>query len=421
MDMTLDILDREEDARKRQALMQGLDAKEDVGRRATLVLRHAVAMKLPPERSGTPLQVRSRELQFSFFPMARTSARWGLNSMLYAAEPWAVISGAIRDAATARSLPVNAEASALSFVRQAKEYFNAAERAGALETRPLLYYYAFLNLGKALSIARGRANLVGKVMHGVAAVHTAGHTPTTAEVTVQKPGSVPSAINELHWALEGAPAPYVTLTIADLMPQSVVGHRMWRAATGAVRKERFFALDEVRWFEDAAAREIWLKLYVRRDTLHSHGRGVTETLREARLDTTFRAVNEAYAVDKDLHSFEQVSATSYTSRASDVVMDNVATVRQDIWQMITTTSPFRRFYLYLSPLTETRVPQWMSVYALLFWLGSMTRYQPVELLDALAGPYGAFFEEFIETQPAQLLYYFASEARAQDVSKPALV
>ena len=63
----------------------------------------------------------------------------------------------------------------------------------------------------------------------------------------------------------------------------------------------------------------------------------------------------------------------------------------------------------------------MTVYSLLFWLGSLTRYQPVELLDALAGPYGPFFEEFIETQPAQLLYFFASEARAQDVSKPALV
>ncbi len=343
--------------------------------------------------------------------------------MLYAAEPWAVISGAVRDAAITRSLPDNEAKSALSFVRQAKEYFIAAERAGALETRPLLYYYSFLNLGKALSIARGRTGMVGKVKHGVAAVHTSGYSPTSAEIAVQRsgPGDL-SAIDELHWALEGSTAPAGQIKIADLMPQSVVGHRMWRAATGSMRKERFFALEQIQWLEDPVAREIWLKLYLRRDTLRSHGRGVTETLREARIDTTFRAVSDAYAAANDLHAFEQITATPYaTGRASDVVMESVGTIRRDIWQTITATSPFRRFYLCLSPLTEVRVPQWMSVYGLLFWLGSLTRYQPVELLDALAGPYGPFFEEFIETQPAQLLYFFASEARAQDVSKPALV
>lgn len=355
--------------------------------------------------------------------MVRTSRRWGLNSMLYAAEPWAVISGAVRDAAIARSLPDIEARSALSFVRQAKEYFNAAERAGALETRPLLYYYSFLNLGKALSIARGRSGMVGKVKHGVAAVHSSGYSPTSAEIAVDRSGAGdPSAIDELHWALEGSAATAGQIKIADLMPQSVVGHRMWRAATGSVRKERFFALEQIHWLEDAAAHEIWLKLYVRRDTLRSHGRGVTETLREARIDSTFRAVSDSYAAAQYLHAFEQIAATPYaTGRASDIVMDSVATVRHDIWQTIAATSPFRRFYLYLSPLTEVRVPQWMSTYGLLFWLGSLTRYQPVELLDALAGPYGPFFEEFIETQPAQLLYFFASEARAQDVSKPALV
>lgn len=385
-------------------------------------MRQAIDMRLPLERTGTPLHVKKRDLDFSFFPMTRTSRRWGLNTMLYAAEPWAVISGAVRDAAASRPISANDVASALSFVRQAKEYFNAAERAGALETRPLLYYYAFLNLGKALSISRGRASLVGKVVHGIAAVHPSGYAPATAEIVIQKTGAVLSAINELHWALEGAPAPYGTLKIADLMPQSVVGHRMWRAATASVRKERFFALERIRWFESSTAREIWLKLYVRRDTLQAHNRGVTETLREARIDSTFRAVNDAYATEHDLHAFEQIIPASYaTGRASDVVMESVATVRQDIWQTVTSTSPFRRFYLYLSPATEARLPQWMSIYALLFWLGSLTRYQPVELLDALSGPYGPYFEEFIETQPSQLLYFLASEAREQDVSKPALV
>lgn len=343
--------------------------------------------------------------------------------MLYAAEPWAVISGAIRDAAVAQKLSDAETNSALSFARQAKEYFAAAERAGALETRPLLYYYSFLNLGKALSIARGRPNMVGKVTHGIASVHSSGYSPSTAEVVLQSSGgNTPSAIAELHTALEGSPFPAGQVRISDLMPQSVVGHRMWRAATGSVRKERFFALDDIRWLEDSAVHTIWLKLYIRRDTLRSHGRGVTEVLREAQLTGRFRAVNDAYGTANDLHTLEEITPTPYgTGRASDVVMDSVHGVRGDIWQTITSAEAYRRFYLYLSPAGEVRLPQWASTYALLFWLGSLTRYQPVELLDALAGPYGPFFEEFIQTQPAQLLYAFASEARMQDVSKPALV
>lgn len=341
--------------------------------------------------------------------------------MLYAAEPWAVITGAVRDAAGALT-DVEAK-SALSFVRQAKEYFNAAERAGALETRPLLYYYSFLNLGKAIAIARGRPNMVGKVTHGVASDSSFGYLPTTAQLQLQASGGrSPSAIAELHSALEGTAMVGRNVRVADLMPQSVVGHRMWRAATGTIRKERFFAIDEIRWLEDEAAHQIWLKLYLRRDTLQSFGRPVAETLRESGLRPTFRAVSDPDARARGLHALEQIAPTSYSSgRAADVVMDSVATVRGNIWQTVTATSPFRRFYLYLSPANEVRLPQWMTVYTLLFWLGSLTRYQPVELLDNLAGPYGPFFEEFIETQPAQLLYFLASEARQQDVSKPALV
>lgn len=379
-------------------------------------------MTLPPERPGEPLLVKKRELPFSYFPMVRTNRRWGLHSMLYAAEPWAVISGAVRDAAMARKLPDIEARSALSFVRQAKEYFTAAERAGALETRPLLYYYAFLNLGKAISISRGRPNMVGKVTHGVAPIDRFGYSPTTAHIVFQASGvGKPSAIGELYEALEGNRMAGKDVPVADLMPQSVVGHRMWRAGTGTLRKERFFALDDIRWREDTTAREIWLKLYVRRDTLQSHGRPLTETLRESGLASTFRAVSDPDALARGLHALEQITPTPYTDRASDVVMNSVRTLRGNTWQTITATSPFRRFYLYLSSPTEQRMPQWMSVYALFFWLGTLTRYQPVDLLEILSGPYGPFFEEIIETQPAQLLYYLASEAREQDVSRPEIV
>lgn len=57
------------------------------------------------------------------------------------------------------------------------------------------------------------------------------------------------------------------------------------------------------------------------------------------------------------------------------------------------------------------------MYSTFFWLGSLTRYQPVELFKALNGPEGAFFREFIETRPNQLLYMLAADVKQQDVTR----
>ena len=96
-------------------------------------------------------------------------------------------------------------------------------------------------------------------------------------------------------------------------------------------------------------------------------------------------------------------------------------LRPVLWQTVTSAPPYRRYYLYLSPPGERRLPQWMSLYLTLFWLGSLTRYQPVELLEILDGAYGPFFREFLATQPQQLLYMLASEFKHQDVSRAAVV
>lgn len=374
-------------------------------------------MTLAAARPGTALKIKTRELDFSFFPMTRTSRRWGIHSMLYAADPWAVVSGSVIESVK----PQNERDAAVSFVRQAREYFTAAERATSIETRPLLYYYSFMNLAKAIAMARGRSGLVGKVAHGIAHVGGAGHAPSTARLQVGTSSpALKQAVDELHHALEGAPVTAGQYAVSEIIAQSVVGHRMWREAFSTPRQERFIPLDSVQFVERGA--EVWLTLRISRATLRARGRGVAETLRQSGLGPTFRAVQPADpAVAAEFHVLEQKVPISYTGRAADVVVDAVDAVRPFLWQTITASSPYRRFYVYLSPPTERRMPQWLSVYSTFFWLGSLTRYQPVELFDALDGKYGPFFREFLETQPKQLLYILASEAKRQDVTKAAII
>lgn len=366
--------------------------------------------------------IKGRELDFSFYPMTRSSRRWGIHSMLYAADPWAVVAGSVNESITTAS----ERAAASSFVRQAREYFTAAERASSIETRPLLYYYSFLNLAKAIAMARGRSGLVGKVSHGVAVVGGTGHTPGAAKIQVGASsaalGGPKSAIDELHHALEGGPVPTGEYSVSEIIAQSVVAHRMWREAFSRPRVERFIPVEMIRFRHDSSGGQIWLDVLLRRVVLHARGRGLTETLRESGLDAQFRGVVDPDpTVTSDFHVLEQLVPTGYSGRAADVVVEAVKGLRPFVWQTITAAPPYRRFYLYLSPLAERRMPQWLSIYSTLFWLGSLTRYQPVELFDALEGKYGPFFREFLETQPKQLLYILASDLKRQDVTRAAIV
>ncbi len=378
-------------------------------------------MKLPAARAGGPLLIKECELDFTFHPMKKTNRRWGIHSMLYASDPWAVIAGIVSDKVSAGPERL----AALSFVRQAREYFTAAEKATTIETRPLLYYYSFLNLGKAIAIAKGRPGMVGKIRHGVAPSDSPGHTLDSAELVIQsstKSGVNKSAVDELHQALEGTPVAAGDYPVRHVIAQSVVAHRLWCEGFKNVRKERFLTIDRVGLFHDVESKQVWARLYIRRDRLRARGRGLTEALRESTLEHTFRAVvNPDPDAASKYHTLEQVTPATYTGRSADVVVEVVKVLRPAAWQTVTAFDPYRRFYLYLSPAGEKRLPQWLSVYMILFWLGSLTRYQPVELLNLLDGQLGPFFREFLETQPSQLLYILASEIKNQNVTRAGIV
>jgi hypothetical protein len=224
----------------------------------------------------------------------------------------------------------------------------------------------------------------------------------------------------LHWALEETAISPGHYAVSDIIPQSVIAHRMWREAFTPPRNERFIPVEKNRFMHDASERQIWLTIWVSKSTLLARRRSLTKMLQESKLDAEFGAVSDM-SVSSEYYVLEQRDPKSYTGRPSDVVAATVDRIRQLLWQTITATPPYRRFYLYLSLANERRMPQWLSIYSILFWLGSLTRYQPVELFDLLDGKLGPFFREFLETQPKQLLYILASEAKKQNVTMAAIV
>src|ERR671924_350294 len=59
------------------------------------------------------------------------------------------------------------------------------------------------------------------------------------------------------------------------------------------------------------------------------------------------------------------------------------------------------------------VPQLLSIYAITFYLGSITRYRPHHFDRMISGPYGPRIQDFVTGQPLQFLYLMASEFAKQ--------
>jgi hypothetical protein len=370
-------------------------------------------------RPGAALFVKERLLPFSFFPTTRDNRRWGLYDALFAMSPWPVMEGAVRDRVSDPDL----RPEALAFLEQAQDFYSAA--SSRVAANPLLLYYAFLNLGKALLLALGYPSSLERASHGLSERRMGGGVELDdSVVVVQSRNNVVNVYAELVERLGFTrPTDNDLYPVPQLLPQVVVGHRIWREADRS-NSERFLGLAEVEIVKATDAKELWLRLYLERGDLKRYGITRRRLLDEGRLDGVFREVQVAdTGRPESLTCLEQLAVTTYTGRPSDVVMDLVSPMRELLWRIVTTTpeSTYRKYYVHLSEATEARLPQVASLWVLFFYFGSIVRYRP-HLFDSVAsGRYGAFVTEFISAQAQQMLYLLASEMCSREIARPAII
>jgi hypothetical protein len=207
-----------------------------------------------------------------------------------------------------------------------------------------------------------------------------------------------------------------------LLPQIVPGHRLWAEAMDV--SERFITLHDIRFNEDATKKEIWLSIDVFADDLSRLGVSHSKFLTEARLAGKFREVQTTAKIrERKLIRFEQITTRPYTHRASDEVTNLVSDIKPVLWTTVASVPPYRRYYAYLAPVAEHAqvLRQLLSIYAVTYYLGSITRYRPHHFDAIVRSPLGPRIEEFISGQPFQFIYLMASDFAEQEVTKPSIV
>ncbi|MEQ1729624.1 MAG: YaaC family protein [Vicinamibacterales bacterium] len=360
------------------------------------------------------MKIRGRDLDFTRWAMRRGTRRWGLNSRLFATDPWPVIRRSIHDS----GIPKPRQEEAIAYLGQARAFFHGAADAALAEAQPVLLYYSFLNLAKALILVRGLAATLTKAEHGLSeGMGPGGRELVDAFLDAHPATATRINVFDLFWrALGGvgvgpAKAKYELPTV---LPQIVPGHRLW--AAGARRNERFVALDQVQLLEDGGA--IWTKLHLQHGDLTRFGIATKNVLKDAGLAGAWKQVTAPTATV----CLEPSAPTTFTSRAADKVMDAINTIAPHLWTTVRSDKPYRTYYLYMCPAAQvgSRMPQLCSIYAIAYYLGSITRYRPHHFTSIIDGAFGPFVEAFLNDQPTQFLYLLASEFTQREVTRAAL-
>lgn len=368
------------------------------------------------------MQVKGRQLRFSYWPMYRRNRRYGLQTHVYATDPWALVRSGIQ-----RYCPAAARDEALAYLSQGKYFFEACGRSDEWAAKPLLLYYSFMNLAKAYVLTKHLHSTLDKAQHGLSEQLPAGGNELVDAYLDAYPssgGGRPNLFADFLKAVSDRELLAQTrFDIPYLFPQIVAGHRLWAEATDSF--ERFVSIREIRAMQDTPTKSLWFVIHVNAATLSILGMTHKKMLNGALLSGKYREV--ANLQDREANEpilrFEQVSPTKYSHRPSDKIPALVSTLRHKLWTVANFTRPFREYYLYVAPTAERSqvLPQLLSVYALTYYLGSIVRYRPQHFRRIIDSSHGAQVQEFLSSQPTQFLYLLASEFIRRDIARAPLV
>lgn len=364
--------------------------------------------RLPLARRGKRLVIQNAPVEFSYFPTYRGTRRAGMHTKVYTTDAWAIIKAAIRQSCPAIDRPT-----AAAFTDQAEEFYRAAANAQTPHGRPLLLYYAFMNLAKALCLHRENRHVLGKAQHGLEDFNNLAADLAAANVKAfPSDSTVPAPrgprLNIFHEFLrsatgKGLPAQQ-TYRMRDVLASSLVGHRLWTEAVDS--QDRFLKLIDVEIMHGNASKTLWLRAHIKKSSLSKNGFTQAEVSRGG-FSAEWRAVRLRGNEKTDVAVWEQTQQVKYRHRPSDKLEDLAKTARSVFYRSLTTSDPFRNYYVYVPPAGYEKLHQLASRYILLYFLGSVTRYHPADFTAYLDGQYGPFLAEFLASEPSQGLFEMA--------------
>lgn len=377
-------------------------------------------MKLPNRRDGEVVHVRQRPVAFSYYPTFQGSKREGLQSTLFASDPWQLIRHRIEKISADQ-----ARAQALAFWAQGKDFYSAAQNSNVNAAKPLLLYYSFLNLVKCFVVAK-KGTALSIVKHGLSE-----QLPTTSgaihgQVSIDITGNPNASAFVMFAHALGASLPVpvppktsVVIRSQDFLAQALISHRVFCQAESL--KERFVSLERIEFMHNTTNKEVWLRARAFADDFTRLGHPLTGLSKNLSHTLVWRNVNCEEKIDgRRLIEAETTTTIQYSQRPSQVISDFSRKMSSRLWRSVTAYPPYRKYYIYAPTSSQIIFHQLLSLYIATFYFGSITRYKPEQFDSILKSPIGPFVFEFFSNQPSQFVYLLASELVEQEVARAAI-
>ncbi len=296
-----------------------------------------------------------------------------------------------------------------ALLEQARTFYEAAESA-PIKSKPLLYYYSFMNFVKVfvnINVNENNAIWDSKsYMHGLCESIGATSTLASSSVTCKIDSRDNTKINITKLLFEqlGDDIPNDTVYyIQDLLSICLGIHRAYSEIHN--RQEKFYRLDCCEFTQRG-------KVLTYRAFVHDCNKEQARELNDVNfynnsvsdLDSEGNHTGEFY--------WEETCDVSHSGYYTQKELSDFAKSlrRKGIWGVTNGDN----ISLYISTNTS-RLSTESTIYMLMFFFGSITRYQP-NLFDQLLSDKNMWLmSEFLKTQPKQFIYLMTSRFLGHNV------
>jgi hypothetical protein len=357
--------------------------------------------KLPEPRPGALLKNQPNGIPVFF---DRRAPR------VVTADPWAFYKNAASE-----HLGKKDQARATAYISQAYDFYRAAENP-QIGSKPLLYYYSFLNLAKVPVLVWG-TSIPLRLMHGIE--DPKANIKRRIRITGQQVKfKRRSNTHDQMWAelwriLGGDSSSERTVKLVDILAQVPSVHRTFTTVTK--NRTRLLPIRRVDALNNGS--QVWLRV-----TFDRHDRDVDLTLRSFRQRRDFQGALHQVTSPKDAGDASreiwfETDPEPGTRRGIETALRSLTERLFEIPCTAILTGNGYRYYF-----SDVRSTDWLhpaaAIYAAMFYLGSVTRYKPDVFGKLLSGGYSWVVEEFLATAPMQFIYILASVVSGSEVVRP---
>lgn len=280
-----------------------------------------------------------------------------------------------------------------SLLEQSKNFYTAAENS-PIKSRPLLYYYSFLNLAK-VAINLDKRYGMTNYLHGISENHQGKFLNSEIKI-VKKKNNVKNVSCELMESLDGTLlASDLTLNVKKYLAHCVGIHRAYCEIYKS--DEIFFRLENYKILRDGKDFYFRAKVIANDENI--------DLIRPL-----------GYNIIEDNNEFlweESISTTSYSATRNAYYQLAKQVKSKGIWYFIGNDG----YKMYISKHSIYRHSPEMIIYNTMYFLGSVTRYHPYMFERLFSDKEQWLMSEFLTTQPKQFLYLLTAKILGQNVLK----